>query len=360
MRKFHLLAGIAALMTLTSCPEVDQPKDSYALDYYFGGNIIDEDGCPTAVVYMNSKELLRLDDGVYITGMVNKNGTIYSSGYYKDENLQPHAVFYKDDRMENSSINFPSDVLQSGLFDNSVYGVGNAYREDGSHGILIRDGEVIFEMEEANTKFSAFIVGTDGAFYIAGNKGKQGYLFVLDRVSSKDPFKLTFFRRITPETDTDNYYEASDIRSSHPIISWNRYSPDGERCVAGYSVGYTYMDLTTAQSYINSTTAYHGYYYAGGYTYRADGTRVGTIWCNGQENHYGDTVKEDNYIFKCIFDSVLMHYVLVSDGKINVQIVDSYYTASTDFTVASGFQPTCMYVTYTKTSANDGSLGFSK
>lgn len=355
-RKNFIFLVCAAAMTLTSCFKNEAQQETYSIDYYIAGNEMwmdDDTQVNIPMIYKTGKVLYRMESDCFVRDVALIGKDVYACGCSVDENHLQHPVYWKNGQIVKlDASELTGAFIQIGTLGEHIYGIGNIVKEDGEHGVIIKNGEIIYTIPTANAVFDAFTLGT-GTFYVAGHKDKAGYLWTI--VEEDKNYKL-YEDRITPKDD--NSYSATDIGIYYNrlVAAWNKIDAGTGKIYACYSQSVQFTELGKENSLSTSICAFNNMLYVGGSAQRNDGKYSAYMWMNGMGDEYGKDFKNESAIFKLINDGMFFHILVHETGKMYISFSDMFQAQALDFEVAETFVPEGLYITYTKTSGSSSEI----
>lgn len=364
MKRNFFLIALSGLCLLTSCFK-DTPQEAVVIDYIITGNetrIVD-DGAKVNVpiVYKTDKVLYTLDVNHFATDVTANGDDLYICGCAIDEDNNMHPCIWKNGKLSNSSLQSKTGYITKIVCnDNAIYCMGNFVEEDGVHGFIAKNDEIIFCCEEPRSVFDAFCMDKNLNFYVAGHKDNAAVLWT---ITKKDKEYNSVEKVLAKEEG--KYYTAGDIGGfGYSIfIGWNRVDMSDGKEMAFYTRDISDMfKISGEQFHVNSIAMYNNsYLYLAGYSFTEDGQREATTWCDGNKFPFFKEKKDGNSeIFKYVYDGVFQHILVHTEGKMTLVASNSYQNVSLDFDVAKSFVPSGLYITYKKGSSAKGTAQIGK
>lgn len=354
MKKILSFSLAAFSLLLTSCFKQQQPE-KININYYICGNIVqqgaDETFTSEPVIYMNSdmKRLSTDEAFCFVNDITVTDNDTYAAGYYLDEDFQKCFKFWKNGESHLPLLKAKGEISKITFVNNKLYALGTIMKDDVSYGVILEDGNIIYECADEDSHFDVF--GTNGySFLIAGSVGNEGVYWLCYREKENDKFD---FKKTTVMKKDDCSYTPSDITGTYslPVISWNEFNGKELTNTGCFSVGQSITTMKEKDSYLNSICVYNGQYLSGGYVVK-DNERKAYNWIGNEANEYGKTLTGNHYVFKCIYDGNLLHFITVVEKESNIYFDVSGMSGYGSFKmpVKAGFQPTSIFITYTKES----------
>lgn len=365
MKHNIILLSISALCLLTSCFKDDPQKESYDIVYYISGNehrVVD-DGVDVTIptIFKSDKVLFQLEANSIVKDVTLKNKDVFSCGYYfLDDEILPRPRYWRNKDLVTVSLNCDHASF-NGItsLDDSVYAFGNMYTEDNCCGFITKDEQVIFKSENGYL-FDSFLIYPSGTLIVAGHDENAGYIWSIYLNSDKK--WVADKGKVTPD-DKGYTYVASEITGYRETVyvSWTRYDAKtmtGNACYSkNYSVGSsTFTVLSSQESYANSITIFNNYLYTGGYVYRNTDEKTSAMWSNEVFSDYGKELKGENYVFKTIYDGNFLHIIVANENKLLISLSNTWQGGSFEFAIPAGFEPTGLFIDYTKVSDGSGNM----
>lgn len=365
MKRNIILLSISALCLLTSCFKGNQEGDSYNIEYYISGNehrMVDDDQhvvIPT--IFKSDKVLYQLEANSMVQDVTLKNSDVYSCGFYfDDDEILPRPRYWKNN--EPVSVNlgcehayFTGIVCQG----ENIFALGNMYVDYDSCGFITKDGQVIFKSETGYV-FDRFLIYPSGTIIVAGHDETAGYIWNI--YEDNDKKWQSEKGKVTPKGD-DYTYMANEVfgYGNSIYISWDRYNAETMECNACYSINNSissavFKELSSEESHANSITVFNSNLYIGGYVYRKTMEKTSAMWNNETFTDYGKELNGENYVFKSLYDSNFLHILVINESKMLISLTNSWQAGSFEFAIPAAFEPTGLFIKYTKVSGSSGNM----
>lgn len=253
-----ILASVAVL--LSSCEKETPQQYQYNATFYVGGNVAGD----AAYIYKDNELLYRLDDNAAISGMAVMDDGIYSSGSIWNWDVKPlpsiEPAIWKDGK--RLDVDFGGNV---GSLNNMVKRgddwlcCGTIYGEDGRHGIIIKNGKVVFRSEAVS--FDYIGIGASGNCYVLASIADGVELWQIDATN-----KQLVSSEMIATNENDDYWRGSCMYVGTRDIAvglWKTNQKVEHHSYIWMSGGRGLVDLQENSS-INKLCFFNGYCLAGG------------------------------------------------------------------------------------------------
>lgn len=365
MKRNIILLSISALCILTSCFKNDQEGQSYNIDYYISGNehrmVDDSKHVVIPTIFKSDKVLYQLEANSLVQDVTLRDSDVYSCGaYFADDEILPRPRYWKNNQLVDVNLGcehayFTKIACQG----ENIFALGNMYVDDDSCGFITKDGQVIFKSETGYV-FDCFMPFSSGTIIVAGHDETAGYLWSI--YEDKDKKWQSEKGKATPNNE-DYTYMATEVfgYGNTVYVSWDRYDSETMECNACYSVNSSiisavFKELSKDESHANSITVFNNNLYIGGYVYRDTMEKTSAMWNNGEFTDYGKELKGGNYVFKNMFDGTFMHILVANENKMLISLTNAWQAGSFEFAIPAAFEPTGLFVNYTKVSGDSGNM----
>lgn len=262
-------ALVCALVFSSSCKKNDPVTPVViTFDCYTAGNESGEAGVTTAVIYQDSKELYRLPEGSYVTGVAYVGGDLYSCG-----SMNNNLAFWKNDKMANGSA-VPgafTDMVGDGT---NWYCCGNIFSNVDSYGVIYKNGSEVYKSTEPSC-FLAMDLGSSGDWYVVGTVGEEVRVLRISAETGtvKDSYLISSDLRYVP---TDMYVGLRDI-----CVSLNYRTVETDYAYCWLSAEPEVIKLSNKTSHAYSAALFNGNFFIGGDMINTAGNQFAVQWVNG-------------------------------------------------------------------------------
>lgn len=283
----------------------------------------------TAVIYQDSKELYRLPEGSYVTGVAYVGGDLYSCGSMND-----NLAFWKNDKMANGG-------AVSGAFTDMVgdgtnwYCCGNLFSNIDSYGVIYKNGSEVYRSAEPSC-FQAIDLGASGDLYVVGTVGDEVRVLRIssDTKTIKDSYLISSDISYDP---TDIYVGIRDI-----CVSMNHLTPDGIFASCWLSTEPDgIISLSGKKSSAYSAALFNGNFFIGGDMINTAGNQFAVQWVNGfpEDFSYGckpeyssvKLLKNTGYSLFEAVESPGMVQICSNGGEVaEISCANSFYVSAWD------------------------------
>lgn len=348
MKKILSFSLIAFSVLLTSCFKPQQPE-KININYYICGNINSDTPANDPVIYKNGviSHLSTSGEYCFVSDMCINGGDIYAAGYSIDENGDMYFKFWKNGESHLPLLRAKGEISKITFNDSKMYAVGTIDKEGVSHGVILEDGNPIYECQDEDSHFNLF--GTNGNFFlVAGTVGLEGVYWIISKENEKYAAE-----KVSVLKKEGFQYIPSDITGTYntPVISWNETNMEDSSSRGCFTVGKSNTMLKEENSHINSIYVYNGFYNSAGYIRKESETKAYT-WAGTEANEYGRSLSGNSYVFKTVFDGSSVHMVTVAESENNIYFDVSGMIGYGTFKMKydQGFTPSSIFITYTKDS----------
>lgn len=354
------LAAVCMALCLNSCLRSSQ--QTIVIDYFVAGNTDAEHASTNKVViYQNEKEYLNIAGGYVVNDIFLNGNDLLTCGYsvdLMDATIHHPAMFINDKKemtgleKEHGELNM---VTKTG--DKSTICFGCIITDGISHGIIAKNGNIIFTLPGDNTTIIKADSYSSGLWILVGMENNLAKYWIVET----EKFEVKASGVMCPNSVENSYiYRVDDFVQTYAgtfaaITRTDTNTGVQTACCWTSQDGFHVLS-SSADSYAKSITLTANQILIGG-AMLYDDSYSATIWQGfDTPNNYGKELKTSSCTYFTHFDGNFLHIISAETDKMYINISSGYTAQTLSVSIPEGYTPCDTDIKY---STYEGESAFS-